>query len=500
MIFELRNITKYYGDTLANDDISIHLNEGEILCVVGENGAGKSTIMKLLYGLEQPTSGEILVKGQPVRFHDPSDAMAHGIGMVQQHFMLFESMTVAENLVFKREPKKGPLLDKKAMLAAVRELSERYKLKIDPSAKIEDCPVGLRQRVEILKILYQNAEIIIFDEPSAVLTPIEVEALLQTMQELAAAGKSIVLITHKLNEVMAVADRIYVMRNGQLVAERKKEETSTDELAYLMVGHHPAKREIPAVRTGETLLSTKELSLHKDGRDVLDKVSIHVDGGEVVGIAGVSGNGQSELESVLTGLDAPTGGQVFLGGKDVTHASVHERRELGMAHISEDRFLWGGAVDGTLSENAIMAKEEKEPYNKKGFLQKRKITEYARKLIERFSVKTSGSDSLLGELSGGNAQKLVAAREIMMETPVLICCEPTRGIDIGASDFIHNEILNKREQGDAVLLISSELSEITTLSDRIYVMFEGRIVGEFKRGAVDERALGLLMLGGKIDE
>ena len=500
MIFELRNITKYYGDTLANDDISIHLNEGEILCVVGENGAGKSTIMKILYGLEQPTSGEILVKGQPVRFHDPSDAMAHGIGMVQQHFMLFESMTVAENIVFKREPKKGPLLDRKAMLAAVRELSERYKLKIDPSAKIEDCPVGLRQRVEILKILYQNAEIIIFDEPSAVLTPIEVEALLQTMKELAAAGKSIVLITHKLNEVMAVADRIYVMRNGQLVAERKKEETSTDELAYLMVGHHPAKREIPAVRTGETLLSTEELSLHKDGRDVLDKVSIHVDGGEVVGIAGVSGNGQSELESVLTGLDAPTGGQVFLGGKDVTHASVHERRELGMAHISEDRFLWGGAVDGTLSENAIMAKEEKEPYNKKGFLQKRKITEYAQKLIERFSVKTSGSDSLLGELSGGNAQKLVAAREIMMDKPVLICCEPTRGIDIGASDFIHNEILNKREQGDAVLLISSELSEITTLSDGIYVMFEGRIVGEFKRGAVDERALGLLMLGGKIDE
>ena len=332
------------------------------------------------------------------------------------------------------------------------------------------------------------------------LTPIEVEALLQTMKELAAAGKSIVLITHKLNEVVAVADRIYVMRNGQLVAERKKEETSTDELAYLMVGHHPATREIPAVKTGETLLSTEELSLHRDGRNVLDKVSLHVDGGEVVGIAGVSGNGQSELESVITGLEAPTGGKVFLCGKDVTHESVHERRELGMAHISEDRFLWGGAVDGTLSENAIMAKEEKQPYNKKGFLQKRKITEYAEKLIERFSVKASGTDSMLGELSGGNAQKLVSAREIMMETPVLICCEPTRGIDIGASDFIHNEILNKREQGDAVLLISSELSEITTLSDRIYVMFEGKIVGEFKRGAVDERALGLLMLGGKIDE
>ena len=500
MIFELRNITKYYGDTLANDDVSIHLNEGEILCVVGENGAGKSTIMKVLYGLEQPTSGEIFVKGQPVRFRNPSDAMAHGIGMVQQHFMLFESMTVAENIVFRREPHRGLMLDKKAMLAAVSELSERYKLKIDPSAKIADCPVGLRQRVEILKILYQNAEIIIFDEPSAVLTPIEVEALLQTMKELAAAGKSIVLITHKLNEVMAVADRIYVMRGGKLMAERKKQDTSTDELAYLMVGHHPATREIPPVQRGDTLLSTEELTLHRDGRDVLNRVSLHVDGGEVVGIAGVSGNGQSELESVITGLEAPTGGRVLLCGRDVTHESVHTRRELGMAHISEDRFLWGGAVDGTLSENAIMAKEEREPFNRRGFLNRKKIDEYARRLVERFSVKAAGTDSRLGELSGGNAQKLVAAREIMMETPVLICCEPTRGIDIGASDFIHNEILNKREQGDAVLLISSELSEITTLSDRIYVMFEGRIVGEFQRGAVDEKALGLLMLGGKIDE
>ncbi len=500
MIFELRNITKYYGDTLANDDISLHLNKGEILCVVGENGAGKSTIMKILYGLEQPSAGEIRVNDKVVHFRSPSDAMAHGIGMVQQHFMLFESLSVAENIVFKREPHKGPLLDKKAMLAAVTELSERYKLKIDPSARIADCPVGLRQRVEILKILYQNAEIIIFDEPSAVLTPIEVEALLETMRELAAAGKSIVLITHKLNEVMAVADRIYVMRSGKLVAERAKKDTNTDELAYLMVGHHPAAREIPPVERGEKLLSTEELTLHKDGRDVLNKVSLHVDGGEVVGIAGVSGNGQSELEAVINGLESPTGGKVLLCGKDITYASVHERRELGMAHISEDRFLWGGAVEGSLSENSIMAKEERQPYSRKGFLRRKKIDEYARSLISRFSVKAAGTDSNLGELSGGNAQKLVAAREIMMETPVLICCEPTRGIDIGAADFIHNEILNKREKGDAVLLISSELSEITTLSDRIYVMFEGQIVGEFHRGAVDERELSLLMLGGKIHE
>lgn len=497
MIFELRNITKYYGDTLANNDISIHLNRGEILCIVGENGAGKSTIMKILYGLEQPTSGEIWVNGKSVRLRNPSDAMEQGIGMVQQHFMLFESLSVAENIVFCREPRRGPLLDKKTMLAQVSELSERYKLKIDPSARISDCPVGLRQRVEILKILYQNAQIIIFDEPSAVLTPIEVEALLETMRELSAAGKSIVLITHKLNEVMAVADRIYVMRSGKLVAEREKAKTNTDELAYLMIGHHPEQRKISPVKKGATLLSTEDLTLHKDGRDVLNKVNLHVDGGEIVGIAGVSGNGQSELESVINGLELASSGKIFLCGEDITNASVHQRREKGMAHISEDRFLWGGAVAGTLGENALMAKEDKAEFNNNGFLRQNKIKDYARKLIERFSVKAAGTEAKLGELSGGNAQKLVAAREIMMEKPVLICCEPTRGIDVGASDFIHNEILNKREQGDAVLLISSELSEILALSDRIYVMFEGQIVGEFNRGMVDERELSLLMLGGK---
>ena len=498
-IFEMQHIDKMYGMLLANDDVSIHLNRGEILCLVGENGAGKSTIMKILYGLESPTGGEIFVKGEKVHFHTPSDAMARGIGMVQQHFMLFESMTVAENIVFKNEIRNGIFMDRKRTIETVRELSEKYGLKIDPEAKIEKCPVGLRQRVEILKILYQSAEIIIFDEPSAVLTPLEVESLLETIKSLAASGKSIVLITHKLQEVMAVADRIYVMRGGKVVAERLRDETDTDELAYLMVGHHPALREVSEHVPGEILLETRKLSLHREQRDILKNIDLHVNAGEVVGIAGVSGNGQTELEMCLTGLEKPTGGQVFLLGKDVTCADVRSHRDSGMAYISEDRYLWGSAREASLSENVLMAKENRSEFNSKGFLKHNTINEYTDKLIRRFNVKASDTDQKIRELSGGNAQKLITAREIMMDTPVLICCEPTRGIDIGAMEFIHDQILEKREKGCGVLLVSSELSEIMTLSDRIYVLFEGKIAGEFKRGAVDEKTLGILMLGGRRD-
>ncbi len=498
-IFEMKHIDKLYGSLPANNDVSIHLNEGEILCIVGENGAGKSTIMKILYGLEYPTDGEIFVRGKKVNFKTPSDAMAVGIGMVQQHFMLFEGMTVAENIVFKNEIHNGPFMDMKRTVAKVREISEKYGLKIDPEAKIDDCPVGLRQRVEILKILYQNADIIIFDEPSAVLTPLEVESLLETIKSLAASGKSIVLITHKLQEVMAVADRIYVMRAGKVVAERLREETDQDELAYLMVGHHPTLREIAPVETGEPLLQTEKLSLHREGRDILKDISIHVDAGEVVGIAGVSGNGQTDFELCLTGLERPTGGNVFLQGKDVTYASVKEHRDNGMAYIAEDRYMWGSASAGTLSENSLMAKEDRSEFSTQGFRKAKNIVNYAKKLIEKFDVKAGSTDQKISELSGGNAQKLITAREIMMDTPVLICCEPTRGIDIGAMEFIHDQILARREQGNGVLLISSELSEIMTLSDRIYVLFEGQIAGEFRRGAVDEKTLGLMMLGGKRD-
>ncbi|MBE5809170.1 MAG: ABC transporter ATP-binding protein [Clostridiales bacterium] len=497
MIFEMKDITKVYDDgTVANDSVSLHLDRGEILSIVGENGAGKSTIMKILYGLEKPTSGEIFVGGERVHFHTPSDAMAKGIGMVQQHFMLFEEMTVAENIVFKNEISKGIFMDMDRTISKVRALSEQYGLRIDPTARISDCPVGLRQRVEILKILYQSADIIIFDEPSAVLTPLEVEGLLDTIRSLAASGKSIVLITHKLQEVMAVSDRIYVMRAGHVVAERKKAETSVEELAFLMVGHPMADREITPVKPGKTLLETKDLCLVHEGRSVLKGISLHVDEGEIVGIAGVSGNGQSELIQCITGLMRSTSGTVEVCGRDVTNRSVREIRDAGLAHISEDRFVWGSAVEATLEENTLMSRQDRPPFAKRGLIDHRAIRDHARRLIRDFGVKASSPVQKMKELSGGNAQKLVVAREMSMDTPVLVCCEPTRGIDIGAMEAIHDKLVAKRDQGAAVLLVSSELTEIMSLSDRIYVLYEGRVNGEFKRDSMDDRHLGLLMVGG----
>lgn len=499
MIFEMRDIVKMYGSLCANDNVSLHLNKGEILAIVGENGAGKSTIMKILYGLEKPTSGEIYVNGKQMHFRNPSDAMAAGIGMVQQHFMLFEEMTVAENIVFKNEIHKGPFMDMQKTIETVKALSDTYSLKIDPTARIADCPVGLRQRVEILKILYQNAEIIIFDEPSAVLTPLEVEALIETMKQLAQAGKSIVIITHKLQEVMAVSDRVYVMRQGKVVAERMTADTNMEELAYLMVGRQIITRHIPPQETAETLLETRDLKLVEDGREILKGISLHVNAGEIVGIAGVSGNGQSELISCITGLTPATSGQVLVAGKDVTNQSVRAIRDAGLAHISEDRYVWGSAPAGTLEENTLMGRQDEPAFTQRGFLSHGKMREYARKLIQDFGVKASSPLQKMSELSGGNAQKLIVAREMSMNTPVLICCEPTRGIDIGAMEAIHDRLVQKRAEGAAVLLVSSELTEIMSLSDRIYVLFEGRVNGEFKRGSMDDKHLGLLMVGGSID-
>ncbi len=500
MIFEMKHITKTYGSVVANDDVSLHLNRGEILAIVGENGAGKSTIMKILYGLERPDSGEIFVNGQKRDFRSPRDAMAAGIGMVQQHFMLFEEMTVAENIVFKNEVRRGLFMDMDATLRLVSELSRRYGLAIDPRARIADCPVGLRQRVEILKILYQNAEIIVFDEPSAVLTPLEVEALLATLRDLAAAGKSIVLITHKLQEVMAVADRIYVMRQGRVVAERARADTGMDELAVLMVGHPLARYEIGAPSPGEVLLETRGLTLREVGREVLSGVSLRVRAGEIVGLAGVSGNGQSELVGCITGLRPGASGQVLVCGRDVTNRPVREVRASGLAHISEDRYVWGSAPEGTLEENALMGRQDEEPYSRRGIVNHGAVRGFAERLVRGFAVRAASTGQKMRELSGGNAQKLIVGRELSLNTPVLLCCEPTRGVDIGAMEAIHERLLERRRGGAAILLVSSELSEIMNLSDRIYVIFGGRIAGEFPRGSMDDRSLGLLMTGGKADE
>jgi len=352
MLLEMKNIVKRYGDLVANKDININLKKGEILAIVGENGAGKSTIMKILYGLEQPDSGEIFLNGMKKNINNPSDAMKNGIGMVQQHFMLFGAMTVAENIVYSKEIRKGIFIDKRKMNSTIRDISDKYKLQINPERIAEECPVGMQQRVEILKVLYQNADIIIFDEPSAVLTPLEVEELLKTMKELAAMGKSLIIITHKLNEVMEVADRIVVMRMGEVVAERMKVDTSAEELSFLMVGRQIIESKITPGKSKETVLETKNLTVYGDGKKILDDINIHVGDGEIIGIAGVSGNGQSELVKCLAGLQHVDSGSVILSKKDVTNKKVQQIRAAGMAYIPEDRYAWGGSLEATLCDNA----------------------------------------------------------------------------------------------------------------------------------------------------
>lgn len=498
MLLEMKNIVKTYGNVVANNKVNINLNKGEILAVVGENGAGKSTIMKILYGLEKPDSGEIFINGKKMNFHNPSDAMKQGIGMVQQHFMLFESMTIAENIVYKNEMKKGIFFDYKKNIEKVEELSKRYMLNVNPNAIVEECPVGLQQRVEILKTLYQNADIIVFDEPSAVLTPIEVDELLKTMKQLANLGKSLIIITHKLHEVMEVADRVIVMRLGEVVAEKLKKDTSIDELSYLMVGRQITNRVILEKETNEKLLEVKDLTLMGEhNKNILNNVNLHIKRGEIVGIAGVSGNGQSELIRCITGLEKVDAGNVIINNKDITNNTVRDIREAGIAHVPEDRYMWGSAPDATLAENALMGYEDSDEFSKKGILNTDKVVNHAINLISKFRVKADSYSQKIKELSGGNAQKLIVAREMSKETPLIIACEPTRGIDIGAIEFIHDQLVEKRNNGDSVLLVSSELSEIMDLSDRIYVIYEGEIVGEFKRGSIDEKALGLLMVGGK---
>lgn len=499
MLLEMRDIVKVYGNVVANDHVSLSLNQGEILAIVGENGAGKSTIMKILYGLEKATSGEVFLNGEPVNFRSPSDAIARGIGMVQQHFMLFQSMSVAENIVYRNEKKKGPFYDRKTNDETVRQLGTTYGLHVDPEAIVQDLPVGTQQRVEILKILYQNANIIIFDEPSAVLTPLEVDELLKTMRQLADMGKSLIIITHKLREVMEIADRVVVMRAGKVVGETMKVDTSIEELSTLMVGRQILTRQIPAQEAGERLLDVQDLVLQgESGKNILNHLSIHVNRGEIVGIAGVSGNGQSELVRCLSGLQKVDSGKILLDGKDVVNTSVSNFRSSGMACIPEDRYLWGSAPEATLAENGLMGNEDDPRFSQRGILKLKQVKEYAQQLVESYTVKIGSLDQKLRELSGGNAQKLIAAREITMGTPFLIACEPTRGIDIGAMDFIHDRLVEKRNQGDGVLLVSSELSEIMSLSDRIYVIYEGAINGEFVRGDIDEKSLGLLMVGGSL--
>jgi general nucleoside transport system ATP-binding protein len=501
-VLELRGITKQFPGVLANDHVDFDLRRGEVHALLGENGAGKSTLMSILYGLYTPDSGEILMNGKPVAINSPKDAIELGIGMVHQHFMLIPVMTVTENIVLAQEPiHAGVLLDYDAAAERVRELSTSFGLAVDPNARIQKITVGQQQRVEILKALYRGAEILILDEPTAVLTPQEARELFEIIEGLKAQGKSIVFISHKLNEVLEVADRITVLRRGKRVETIPREGATEAGLARSMVGREVLLRvDKKPAEPGEPLLRVADLSVRDDrGLEAVRGVTFDVRAGEIVGIAGVDGNGQSELIDALTGLRKAAGGQMSVGGKDLTHASARQALDAGMGHIPEDRHRRGLVLDFNLAENLALHDYAKEPFSRFGWLNPRRWLRWAAGLLKEFDVRGGGPTTRGSSLSGGNQQKVVVAREVSRDPSVLIAAQPTRGLDVGAIEFVHRRLVEQRDAGKAVLLVSLELEEILSLSDRILVLYEGHVVAEFPP-EVSEEEVGVAMLGGRRQE
>jgi ABC-type uncharacterized transport system ATPase subunit len=494
---EMIDIVKRYPGVLANDHVDLAVEHGEIHALMGENGAGKSTLMSILYGLQSPDEGYVKLGGSTLFLKSPLDAIASGIGMVHQAFKLFESLTVWENVVYRREPRRGFFVDGARARMQVAELAQRHGLPIDPDARVGDLPVGVRQRLEILKALYRDARVLILDEPTAVLTPAEVATLFDVMKSLAASGCTILLVTHKLHEVLAVTDRITVLRGGRVAERLVTAATDADAIVRAMTGRHiaPASAKSPHA-PGAVKLEARGLVVERHGRRAVDDVSLSVCGGEIVGIAGVAGNGQSELIEALMGLCAIAQGSVRVDGRDLTRASVAAHRAGGLSYIAEDRARTASAATACATDNLAMGFHRAAPLAVKGLLQGKAMRNWARGLIERFAIKIASESVAVGTLSGGNLQKIVTARELAHAAPVLIAEQPTRGVDVGAIAFIHAELLKVRERGHAILLVSAELSEILALADRILVMYEGRIVGEFAREAADETLLGLYMAGG----
>ncbi|HEY3202625.1 MAG TPA: ABC transporter ATP-binding protein [Thermoanaerobaculia bacterium] len=494
---ELKGITKRFPGVVANDRVDFDLRQGEVHALLGENGAGKSTLMNTLYGLYHPDEGEIRLNGKPVRIGSPSDAIELGIGMVHQHFMLIPVMTVAENIVLAVEPRNGPFLDLAAAEKRVRDLSQRYGLAVDPGARIQRISVGQQQRVEILKALYRGAEILILDEPTAVLTPQEAHELFEIVRSLTEQGKSIIFITHKLNEVLEIADRITVLRQGKRIDTVPREGATQEGLARLMVGRDVVLRvdKTPA-EPAEPLLEVENLLVFDNrGLEACRGVSFQVRAGEIVGLAGVDGNGQTELIDALTGLRSPAAGHILVAQKDITSASARERLDLGVGHIPEDRQVRGLVLDFSLAENLALHDFRKEPDSKWGWLYPKRLIERAARLLKEFDVRGGKPRTLAATLSGGNQQKVVVAREVSRDPKVLVAAQPTRGLDVGAIEFVHNRLVQERDEGRAILLVSLELEEILSLSDRILVMYEGRIVGEYGPD-VSEAELGIAMTGG----
>lgn len=495
MLLQMDKITKSYGAVKANQEVDFSLREGEIHALVGENGAGKTTLMRILYGMESPTSGSIVIKGKELSFASPSDAISSKIGMVHQHFMLFPSFTVAENIVIGREPSKVIGFNRKEAAAQTQELALKYGMPVDPWQKVEECSLGMQQRVEILKVLHQGAEIIILDEPTAVLTPIEVKELLIAIKGLALQGKSFILISHKLQEIMEVADRITVLRDGRVTGTVDAGHTDVEELTRLMVGRDLANVVKDVPNPGKSVLEVKNVSLHGNKvKPLLDGINLHVQEGEIVGIAGISGNGQSELLQVISGLLKPDTGEVRLLDVNIAGLSVQAIRDGGLAHIPEDRYQWGVAKGATVEENGLMGHARK--HQRYGVLRGSQIRKMVRGWVDHFGIKTGSIHTKAQNLSGGNLQKLIVAREIAQETPFLIAAEPTRGVDVGAMEIIHGELLKRRSQRTGILLVSSELTEILKLADRIVVMYEGCIVGELPAETATEQQISLLMAGG----
>jgi len=501
-VLELRGITKEFPGVLANDHVDFDLRRGEVHALLGENGAGKSTLMSILYGLYTPDSGEILMNGKPVAINSPKDAIELGIGMVHQHFMLIPVMTVTENIVLAQEPRHaGVLLDYDAAAERVRELSTSFGLAVDPNARIQKITVGQQQRVEILKALYRGAEILILDEPTAVLTPQEARELFEIIEGLKAQGKSIVFISHKLNEVLEVADRITVLRRGKRVETIPRDGATEAGLARSMVGREVLLRvDKKPAEPGEPLLKVADLSVRDDrGLEAVRGVTFDVRAGEIVGIAGVDGNGQSELIDALTGLRKPAGGRMTVGGQDLTHASARQALDAGMGHIPEDRHRRGLVLDFNLAENLALHDYGQEPFSRFGWLNPRRWLRWAAGLLKEFDVRGGGPTTRASSLSGGNQQKVVVAREVSRDPSVLIAAQPTRGLDVGAIEFVHRRLVEQRDAGKAVLLVSLELEEILSLSDRILVLYEGRIVAEFPP-EVSEEEVGIAMTGGRRQE
>ena len=495
----MRHITKRFPGIVANDDVGLNLREGEVHALLGENGAGKSTLMNILYGLYHPDEGEILIKGQPVRLGSPSAAIDAGVGMVHQHFMLIPVMTVAENIVLAEEPtREGVLLDMAEAERRVQEISDRYGLAVDPGARIQDITVGQQQRVEILKALYREADILVLDEPTAVLTPQEAQELFEVVRQLTSRGKSIIFISHKLNEVLEIADRITVLRRGKLIETLPAAGATEESLARLMVGREVLLRvaKTPA-QPSEELLEVSDLRVFDDrGIEKVRGATFAVRAGEIVGLAGIDGNGQTELIDAMTGLRAVESGTVQVDGVDVTQETAHGHLEAGIGHIPEDRQRRGLVLEYSIAENIALHDYRSPPASRFGWLFPGRLIERARTLIRDFDVRGGGPTTRSGGLSGGNQQKVVLAREIERDPKVLIAAQPTRGLDVGAIEFVHRRLIEERDEGRAILLVSLELEEVLSLSDRIVVMYEGEIVGEFPPSASEEE-LGIAMTGGK---